>query len=747
MEKSLLNKKKSVARAMLLSYIAVILICMSVIVLISMQYERVLREETENMSRYLFSGVSQSVREVLLDIRELNEQLISNSDIRFVVNNQQDANYWQYENTVSGIERLKNYIGNKKNVDLVFVYLKMSDEVLSQHGILNSEMFYDLYFKGSGISYEDWLSTLRLNERETYLTLKYNREQAIVSTIALLSPMSAEKNAVCVVMADKRNFLSGLNQNNSDLSKEYDIYVYNSYERLIFSEKNTKEDVPHTLAELRQLIQTNKNSVYTVSDMAQVSDWYVAIAVSKRAFNFKILFMRAFVLTIFVIALIILTFLVKYLVSKNYHHVKSLMSILELKPHENEYQTLYSSVRKIMGENKTLQKEYNQKSLQLRQMFLSQLVQGDGVLEDSERYELHLPHPYFAVITFYLEDITKVFSEETKLSTAEKKEYLKFIIRNVFEEKFANEQMRGHVSEADGLIVCLLNIKHNAEDSLQEIKKVADEGLTFINTHFNLDLTFSLSGIYTGQEGIVKAYAETLEALEYKWRMGIGEPLSYNDISFDYSDCLLFDSDKENKLADAIRTGNAAQAQELVNQIFNILQNEGGFSSEYIRYTISDVLRVITKTSAQLFEGATSVETEVMLYQKLQNEKMPVIRETVCRHIEQICEEIKNRKSDVGNNRRHKKIQNVIDFVEKNYQDPSLNVTAIGDHFNMSPFYISKLFKEEMGITLIDYLNRCRINKAREMMENTNYSVKHISEQVGFNHVRTFYRLLKKYME
>lgn len=136
-----------------------------------------------------------------------------------------------------------------------------------------------------------------------------------------------------------------------------------------------------------------------------------------------------------------------------------------------------------------------------------------------------------------------------------------------------------------------------------------------------------------------------------------------------------------------------------------------------------------------------------MLYQELQNEKLPIIREKICMHIQTVCDEIINRKSDESGSRRQKKIQNVIDFVEKNYHDPSLNVTAIGDYFNMSPFYVSKLFKEEMGVTLIDYLNRCRINKAREMMENTNYSVKHIAEQVGFNHVRTFYRLLKKYME
>lgn len=747
MKRGLLRKKKSVAQAMMISYIAIILICVSVIVLISIQYEKALREETENMSGYLFSGVSQSVREVLFDIRELNGQLVEDSDIQFVVNNQQDANFWKYENTISGIETLKRHVTNKKNVDLGFIYLKMSDEILSHHGILSSEVFYDMYFKGSSISYEDWISTLRLNEKETHLTLNYNMNQETISTITLLSPTSAEKNAVCVVMADKRKFLKGLNQDNLDLSDKYDIYVYNSFERLIFSENNTNEDIPHTLSELKTMMQKNKDSVYIVSDMAEASDWYVAIAVSKRTFNVKILFMRFFVLTIFVIALIILTFLVRYLVAKNYRHVKGLMSILDLKPNENEYQSLYSSVRQIIGENKALQKEYNRKNMQIRQIFLSQLIQGDAVLEDCEKYGIDFLQDYFAVIAFYLEDISTLFSEEAKLTTASRKEYLGLIINNVAEEKFATEKMRGYVCEASGLVVCLVNIDNNEKNTLLEVENIAQEALSFINSQFNIELTFSLSGIYSGQNGIERAYSETMEALEYKWRMGIDQPILYSDITFDYSDCLLFDADKENSLVEAIRSGNASWAQSITNQIFDVLEKEGSFSKEYIKYTVSDVLRVVTKTSLPLLEGKASVSEEIMLYQELQNEKLPIIREKICMHIQTVCDEIINRKSDESGSRRQKKIQNVIDFVEKNYHDPSLNVTAIGDYFNMSPFYVSKLFKEEMGVTLIDYLNRCRINKAREMMENTNYSVKHIAEQVGFNHVKTFYRLLKKYME
>ena len=83
-------------------------------------------------------------------------------------------------------------------------------------------------------------------------------------------------------------------------------------------------------------------------------------------------------------------------------------------------------------------------------------------------------------------------------------------------------------------------------------------------------------------------------------------------------------------------------------------------------------------------------------------------------------------------------------YVQKNYTDQSLSVSSIADAVNRNPTYLSRVFKESTGEGLLDYINRCRITKARELMQMDQYTVKEISELVGYANIRAFRRAFAK---
>lgn len=81
-------------------------------------------------------------------------------------------------------------------------------------------------------------------------------------------------------------------------------------------------------------------------------------------------------------------------------------------------------------------------------------------------------------------------------------------------------------------------------------------------------------------------------------------------------------------------------------------------------------------------------------------------------------------------------------IAEHSHEDISLE--GIGEKFELSPFYISKLFKEQVGVNYIDFLTECRIDKAKKLMSDPARSLKEITFEVGYHDPNYFSKVFKK---
>ncbi|MEK3888211.1 helix-turn-helix domain-containing protein [Bacillus sp. FSL K6-3431] len=75
----------------------------------------------------------------------------------------------------------------------------------------------------------------------------------------------------------------------------------------------------------------------------------------------------------------------------------------------------------------------------------------------------------------------------------------------------------------------------------------------------------------------------------------------------------------------------------------------------------------------------------------------------------------------------------------------NISVTSIAKRFNYSREYLSRHFKKNTGMTLIEYIHFIRISKAKDYLARTNESIKEIAYQVGFQDEKYFMKLFKKY--
>ena len=88
-------------------------------------------------------------------------------------------------------------------------------------------------------------------------------------------------------------------------------------------------------------------------------------------------------------------------------------------------------------------------------------------------------------------------------------------------------------------------------------------------------------------------------------------------------------------------------------------------------------------------------------------------------------------------------VRSAMAFIEANCVDP-LTRDDIARAISISPDYLTDCFRLELGVTPMVYLNRCRIQLARHLLETTDDAITSIALSVGFSDVshftRTFHR-------
>lgn len=89
-------------------------------------------------------------------------------------------------------------------------------------------------------------------------------------------------------------------------------------------------------------------------------------------------------------------------------------------------------------------------------------------------------------------------------------------------------------------------------------------------------------------------------------------------------------------------------------------------------------------------------------------------------------------------------INNTISFIKENYgKELSLKILASNSYCNSS--YLSHIFKEKMDLGITDYINRIRVEAARQLLDVTARSVTDICMAVGYNDSGYFSRVFRKH--
>ena len=88
-------------------------------------------------------------------------------------------------------------------------------------------------------------------------------------------------------------------------------------------------------------------------------------------------------------------------------------------------------------------------------------------------------------------------------------------------------------------------------------------------------------------------------------------------------------------------------------------------------------------------------------------------------------------------------IRGVLDYIAAHYGEEDLSTARIAEYFHFSPAYMNVLFKQEMKVTLKQYLSSYRLDRAKKLLEQDYLKITEIAEKCGYTNANYFAKVFR----
>ena len=200
---------------------------------------------------------------------------------------------------------------------------------------------------------------------------------------------------------------------------------------------------------------------------------------------------------------------------------------------------------------------------------------------------------------------------------------------------------------------------------------------------------------------------------------------------------------EEQLLMQAIREGRAADAVRLAESMD---RDSGRLSREDVRHRRNLAIIGISLCARAAIDGGVSPESAYRLsgyyIQKCDEAQDPA---HMLHHRNRAIEELAGRVAEkLDRPRISSHVERCKDYVRKHYRE-KIYLEDIADSLDLSPSYLSKLFKKETGECLQDFINEERVFRAANLLIYSDLSLSEIAEYVRFPNQSYFGKIFKKY--
>lgn len=319
-----------------------------------------------------------------------------------------------------------------------------------------------------------------------------------------------------------------------------------------------------------------------------------------------------------------------------------------------------------------------------------------------------------------------------------------FVFCNVAEELIHAEHAGFAIDLGGGKAVVLFSFAEGDNDqnhvrALAILELIVDVA----KKQFGLIATVGVGRAYREMKDIPLSYDESRKALHYKMLFGQHAVISIESLQPPDSQDYYRLSLKAEPIAEALKLTDTVRMKKGLESLFAdaVVSN---LPPEFIYQLSFDIIMKSLQTAGAIgIELETQTESMDWLYAKLrQCESWKEAEQLVLSVLEQLSAQIELKRSARGKNDT---IDRMLAYIQEHYRENDLSLDRLADEFQLSPTYISKLFKEHTENNFIDHLIEIRINASKTLLTDPDMKVNKIGEAVGYTNTGSFLRIFKKY--
>lgn len=336
--------------------------------------------------------------------------------------------------------------------------------------------------------------------------------------------------------------------------------------------------------------------------------------------------------------------------------------------------------------------------------------------------------------------------DEKSNSTQYDKHLYQFGIVNSFEEIFAEKYEVLSITLNSSRVGFVIQKPDKSSINIEEVSEKCSYLQEVINNGFGFTVTIAVSSNGEAALELPDKLKECLGSLEYKSYMGNNSIIQYSDLNsfFRYEDYSTLDK-YQKQLLESIKSGNERFVKVTIQNISRYVTTNKiniNYLKNFYYTTLSSINNIRISVSAaevdKKHEEGKDIASLLKLIEKSES------TEELNSLLEEVAIKIASKVNNFNNKSIKLILRKALDYIQEHYSE-QVTLNEVAENIYVSTFYISRMFKKELGKSFVDYLNDVRIEKAKELLKDVKYKTYEVAEIVGISDPHYFSKLFKKY--